>query len=393
MKILVLGTGWMGRAAAFDIVKFGKGCELGLADQNPEQLEAVSTMVDGAGKIHTCDCNDRAAITSLFKDYDIVISAVPYRFNAKLSSIAIDTKTHFLDLGGNNDIVRDQLGMHKRAQAAGVTIIPNCGLAPGLSNILAMTGFKQFDKVDSIQARVGGLPQHPRPPLYYQLVFSVEGLINEYIEQAEIIEEGERTLVPSMTGLESLSFGNEFPELEAFYTSGGLSLLPELLEGKVRHLSYKTIRYPGHHQMFNTLLDIGFAETDPVIVGGGVHTSRELFAELLRKKLSGTDEDVVLFRVDISGFQDDSSRVVRYEMVDRYDPETTMTAMMRTTAYPTTAIALMLGTGAITQRGVYLPENIVDGEVLIETLQMRNIRIHKSYLTGQPEIEANSMKQ
>ncbi len=385
MNILILGAGWMGSAAALDIKRFGSECGVGLADQDPKQLEAASSLVDEIAYTHECDCNDRDAITSLFKDYDIVISAVPYRFNAKLSSIAIDTNTHFLDLGGNNDIVREQIGMHTRAQTAGVTIIPNCGLAPGLSNILAMTGFKQFDKVDSIQARVGGLPQHPKPPLYYQLVFSVEGLINEYIEQAEIIDNHERKLVSSMTGLERLSFGNEYPELEAFYTSGGLSLLPELLEGKVRHLSYKTIRYPGHYEMFKTLLDIGFAGSEPVVVGGGVHTSRELFAELLRKKLSGNDEDIVLFRVDITGKQNGASRALRYEMIDRYDRKQNLTAMMRTTAYPTTAIALMLVEGTVTHRGVFLPEQIVNGDLLIEELQKRNIMVQKSYLSEKPE--------
>lgn len=367
----------MGSAVAHDLVRFGERFDLGLADMNSTQLDAAASMIDGDFELHTVDCNDERAVSHLFEEYDIVVSAVPYRLNTKLTTIAVDTKTHFLDLGGNNDIVRKQLSLHDKAAAAEVTIIPNCGLAPGLSNVLAMTGSKQFDTVEAIHARVGGLPQNPRSPLKYQLMFSAEGLLNEYIEQAEIIDEGTRRFIPSMTGLETLTFDGEFGELEAFYTSGGLSLLPEILEGKVRHLSYKTIRYSGHCEKFKMLLDLGFAGSEPVMIGGGVHTSRELFAELLRKKLSGADRDVVLFRVDISGIQNGEHALLRYEMIDRYDPRTKLTAMMRTTAYPTSAIASMIAGGDINQRGVFLPEQIIDGERLIGKLKDRNIMISK----------------
>lgn len=389
MKILVLGSGWMGSAAAYDVAGFGKEHTLGLADQNREQVEKTASTLNGNVEQHSIDCDDENATAQLFNHYDIVISAAPYRFNAKLTSIAIDTKTHFLDLGGNSDIVREQLEMHMRAKTEGITVIPNCGLAPGLSNILAMTGFNQFESVDSIHARVGGLPQEPRPPLKYQLIFSVEGLLNEYIERAEIIEDGKRRFVPSMTGLESVIFGDQYPEFEAFYTSGGLSLLPQILEGKVKNLSYKTIRYKGHCEKFKTLLDLGFAGSEPVMIGGGIHTTRELFAELLRKKLSAANRDVVLFRVEISGVKNGERRVLRYEMTDRYDTETKMTAMMRTTAYPTTAIGLMLANEIITDRGVYLPEQIIDGEQLIDDLQKRGIKITKTFLSIEAYVDKN----
>lgn len=378
MKILVLGTGWMGSALAYDIARFGKEHQIGLADQNNENLKRTASKLDRKPELHSVDCQDNAGTAALIRNYDIVISALPYRFNARLTSIAVDTKTHLLDLGGNNDIVREQLSYSKKAHSAGVIIIPNCGLAPGMSNIYAMTGFDQFEEVYSIKARVGGLPQHPRPPLMYQLMFSVEGLLNEYVENAEIIEDGVRRFVPSLTGLESLSFGDVYGELEAFYTSGGMSLLPEMLEGKVDHLSYKTIRYKGHCEKFRTLLDIGFAGSEPVMVGGGVHTSRELFTELLRKKLSGSDQDVVLFRVDIKGKRNGRGALLRYEMTDRYVQEERITAMMRTTAYPTSAIALMLANGEIAERGVYLPEQIIHGDRLTDDIKMRNIVISTS---------------
>jgi len=378
MKILVLGSGWMGRAVAYDIGRFGHGHQIVLADKDPAQLASALKMLGGVAAIQEVDCEDEEAVRRLFSGYDMAISAVPYRFNAKLASVAVDTKTHFIDLGGNSDIVREQLELHERAQSEGVVLIPNCGLAPGLANILAMTGFRQFDTVASIRARVGGLPQHPRPPLNYQLVFSVEGLLNEYLEPAETIEEGARLSVPSLTGLEPVSFGGTFPELEAFYTSGGLSLLPELLEGKVEHLSYKTVRYRGHCERFKTLVDLGFADSEPIAIGAGVYTSRAVFAALLRKKLSGSDPDIVFFRVEVSGLKDGLPRGLRYEMIDRQDSGTAMTAMMRTTAYPTSAIALMVACGRLREPGVHLPEQIVAGEKLLEDLRERGLVIVKS---------------
>lgn len=392
MKILIFGTGWMGCAVAYDLLQFGKDHKIGLADKDSEQLNTASSMIGPHAALHPVEAGDEKSVARLFDEYDLVISAVPYRFNTKLASLAVSAKTHFLDLGGNSDIVREQLRLDERARSADITVIPNCGLAPGLSNILAMTGLKQLQSVESIQARVGGLPQNPRPPLKYQLMFSVEGLLNEYLEEAEIIDNGTRRFVPSLTGLEPLSFGKEFPDLEAFYTSGGLSLLPELLEGNVKHLSYKTIRYSGHCTKFKTLLDLGFAGSEPVMIGGGIHTSRELFTELLRKKLSGSDPDVVLFRVDIAGETAGRKKILRYEMTDRYDPESKMTAMMRTTAYPTSVIALMLADGSISTRGALLPEQVVDGGLLIDELRKRNIIIRKNFIEDD-KIKATEMEQ
>ena len=163
-------------------------------------------------------------------------------------------------------------------------MVPNCGLAPGLAGILAVAGAGEFEEIDAIRMRVGGLPQHPRPPLNYQIVFSAEGLINEYVEDAEVIRNGVRTSVPSMRDLEEIAFPPPFGTLEAFNTSGGASMLPEMFEGKVKELDYKTIRYPGHCEKFRMLLELGFADPEPLTFGSTVKTRKELFADLLRTK-------------------------------------------------------------------------------------------------------------
>jgi lysine 6-dehydrogenase len=181
-----------------------------------------------------------------------------------------------------------------------------------------------------------------------------------------------------MSELEEVSFPG-FPPLEAFTTSGGVSTLADLLLGKVRSLDYKTIRYKGHCEKFKTLLDLGFAGSEPVMAGTTVRTMRELFTDLLRKKLDFGDTDIVLARVTITGRKGTVTGSLVYEFVDYYDEATKMTAMMRTTSYPTSIIAQMLAAGTITARGVMPPEACVPGRPMLTELAKRNVTVTKQF--------------
>ena len=247
MKILVLGAGRMGHGAVYDLAHNSPEVkEITIADSDLAKAEAVSAAVNSPKITATqLDAADFHQVLSVMDTHDAAISCINYWFNASLSRAAIKANCHFCDLGGNNYIVDEQLALDAEARAANVSIIPDCGLAPGMVSVLAMHGAKRFDETEEIHIRVGGLPQNPRPPLDYQLVFSVEGLINEYVETARVIRRGEIAEVDSMTELETLSF-DDFPALEAFQTSGGTSTLPETFHGKIRELDYKTIRYAGH---------------------------------------------------------------------------------------------------------------------------------------------------
>jgi lysine 6-dehydrogenase len=367
----------MGSAAAFDLAHSGTSHEIVLADINLQNATGAAKCAGPGVHAVRLDVNNRRDLISAMKGSHCVISAVSYSVNLAVTRASIEAGVHLCDLGGNNDVVQRQLALDPEAKAKGVTIIPNCGLAPGLINILAVAGTDGLDELDSIHLRVGGLPQVPRPPLNYQISFSVEGLINEYVEQAAVIEEGELKYIDPMSGLEDIRFPEPFGELEAFNTSGGLSTLTHLLAGKVRNLDYKTIRYKGHCEKMKTLLDLGFATTEPMMVGGSVKTNREFFADLLHKKLDFREKDVVLARATIAGRRGTTERSLTYEFVDYYDDATSMTAMMRTTAFPTSVIAQMLATGAIADRGVFPPEACVPGQAMIDELAKRNIRITK----------------
>lgn len=380
MKILTIGCGMMGSAIAFDLAQSSGVSEILLADI--DELRAADIAQTLSSKSHSkiirsarLDVNYYDDVVEAMTGVDAAIGAVSYTQNYLLTRAAIEARTHFFDLGGNNDVVNRQLALDQQAKAANVLIVPNCGLAPGLANVLAASGANRFEKVIEIHLRVGGLPQQPRPPLNYQLVFAPEGLINEYVEPAEVIRDGKLTQVESMTDIEEISFPPRFSALEAFNTSGGLSRLGRMFDGKVQQMDYKTIRYKGHCEKFRTLIEVGFASNEPIIVGDTIRTAREIFGDLLRKKLNSNGPDVVLLRVTMSGIIGGSSKTLAYEMIDYYDDANMMTAMMRTTAFPTSIIAQLVASNTITARGVLPPEQCVPAGPLVEELKKRNIII------------------
>jgi lysine 6-dehydrogenase len=379
MKILVLGAGRMGFGAAFDLINNSSGVEsVTIADYERRKAEAVATTIGGQSIVPTqIDAADEVAVKELFSKHDAVISCVNYWLNSKLTRIAIDTGTHLCDLGGNNYVVDEQLAMNTEAIAAGVNIIPDCGLAPGMVSILAMHGFNKFDSVDEINIRVGGLPQSPKPPLDYQLIFSVEGLINEYIEVARVIRNGVISEVESMTELETLHF-NGFQELEAFQTSGGTSTLPDTFKGKVRNLDYKTIRYSGHCDKFKAMIDLGLCRSDHEIDFDGIRiTPRRFFATLLERNLPAEEPDYVLVRVGVAGMSDGKSIRRSFDIVDRMDEANGLSSMMRMTAFPASIIAQMMVKGDTSRKGAIPQELAIDSSKFIEELAERDIKIEE----------------
>jgi lysine 6-dehydrogenase len=381
MNILVLGAGKMGRGAAYDLVHNSPHVEsVTVADFDLAKAENIVKFI-GTNKVSAVqiDASNYADVVDLMKNHDSAISCVNYWYNAELSKAAIETKTNFCDLGGNNYIVDEQLAMDEAAKNAGINIIPDCGLAPGMVSILAMHGAKRFDEIDEIHIRVGGLPQKPKTLLEYQIVFSVEGLINEYIEVARVIRNGKIAEVESMTELESLEFEG-FPPLEAFQTSGGTSTLPDTFLGKIKNLDYKTIRYKGHCEKFKTMIDLGLCSSEEIVADFQKVKPRKVFAELLTKHLPTDEPDYVLVRVDFSGKIKGETKKLRFDIVDKEDETTGLSAMMRTTAFPASIIAQMMAKGEVCLRGATPQENAIDSDKFVAELAKRNIIIKESNL-------------
>jgi lysine 6-dehydrogenase len=376
MEILVLGAGRMGYGAVFDLAHNSSEVEaVTVADADFAKAQAVAKNVKST-KVSAIelDVSDYEKCVSAMRGHDAAISCVNYWYNLELSKAAIETETNFCDLGGNNYVVDEQLALDAEAKKANINIIPDCGLAPGMVSILAMHGANRFDETEEIHIRVGGLPQNPKPPLNYQLVFSVEGLINEYIESARVIRNGEIKEVESMTELESLEFEN-FPVLEAFQTSGGTSTLPETFLGKIKELDYKTIRYAGHCEKFKTMIDLGLCSSEEIVADYVKVKPRKVLGELLQNHLPADEPDYVLIRLEFVGTKGSERKSLRYDIVDKFDETTNLSAMMRTTAFPASIIAQMMARGDVKMRGATPQEKAIDAEKFVAELEKRNIRI------------------
>lgn len=379
MKILVLGAGRMGHGAVYDLIHNSPQVEsVTVADYDLTKAEKVAAEINSPKiKVEKLDVADYQSVVNLMRGHDSAISCVNYWYNLELSKAAIETETNFCDLGGNNYVVDSQLLLDLAAKNANINIIPDCGLAPGMVSILAMHGAQRFDEIVEIHIRVGGLPQNPKPPLNYQLVFSVEGLINEYVETARVIRGGEIAEIESMTELETLEFDG-FPQLEAFQTSGGTSTLPDTFLGKIKELDYKTIRYAGHCERFKMLIDLGLCSSDEITADFVKVKPRKVLGELLQKNLPADEADYVLIRLEFVGMKNGARKRLRYDIVDKYDEATNLSAMMRTTAFPASIIAQMSANGAVKSRGATPQEKAIDADKFVAELARRNINIKES---------------
>ncbi|HXE60063.1 MAG TPA: saccharopine dehydrogenase NADP-binding domain-containing protein, partial [Gemmatimonadaceae bacterium] len=223
MRMLVLGAGLQGSACAYDLLQNPDVTEVRLADLNISHIPDFLAPYSGKRLIPThVDVRDRAAVLAVMRESDAVMSAIPYYFNLDLAQLAVEAGTNFCDLGGNTEIVFQQKELDAAAKAKNITVIPDCGLAPGMVNILAQHGIEQMDTVRSVKIFVGGLPQQPEPPLNYQIVYSLEGVLDYYTTLSWVLRDGKRTRVKALSELEDVSFAAPVGKLEAFHTAGGL---------------------------------------------------------------------------------------------------------------------------------------------------------------------------
>jgi lysine 6-dehydrogenase len=378
MKYLILGAGQMAHAAVYDLLQEKDTQQVMVVDHSEEALRQImSRLNDARLLIKKGSVENKNDILPIMKTVRGVLSAVPYTYNVNLTQWAIECGCSFVDLGGNNDAVEQQFSLSDKAKKEKVGIIPDCGLAPGMVSVISEKIIEEMDSVEQLNIRVGGLPVDPKTPLKYMLVFSANGLINEYIERAVILKQGKRKQVSSMTGLEKLFFPPPFGELEAFYTSGGTSTLPLTYEGKIQHLDYKTIRYPGHCALMKSMLDLNFAEEKRIRFQDRETTPRDLFETLLQSALSFKGEDLVLVRVMAEGLINGIKKSVKYQAIEYGDKKSGLTAMMRTTAFPATIILKMLVNGQIKQHGVLRQEQVVPPKVFLEELEKREINLHR----------------
>jgi lysine 6-dehydrogenase len=391
MKLLVIGSGMMGSAAAYDMACQSQVDSVTLADSDLKRAQDVAARLNrivGAKKVRATaiDASREKEAVRLMKGHDGALSAVPYFLNLGLAQSAIAAGCHFADLGGNNTVVRQELALANKAEKKNVGLAPDCGLSPGMASILGGELVNRLDgRADALKLYVGGLPERPMPPFHYQLVFSVEGLINEYVEPARILRKGKLTTIEALTEPEPFHMDG-FAPLVAFQTSGGTSTLPETFAGRVGECFEKTLRYPGHYDLLCELKELGLFSSEKMRVGNVEISPRALMSKVFEGKFASKGPDVCIMRLEahesikapgVRGLLGGKlkGRVASFTMVDHYDPKTDMSAMMRTTAFPASIVLQMMCSGAIAKRGAVLSERDVPAELFLDEIKQRGIKI------------------
>ncbi len=382
MKIAVLGSGLMGSAAAKYLAERKEVKWVQLVDKDRVRLRKTAKWVrNNKLMLRQLDVADRNALAESLKGYDSALIALPHSLALTADQATSDAGVSAADLSFEDE----QMKMHTQCKKAGITLIPGCGVAPGLAQILAGEAARQLDSVDEIHIYVGGIPQTPKPPLNYRVVFSLESVLGMYADRTvRIVQDGKIKITRALTEVEPISFPRPFEDMEAFLTDGLASLI-YTMRGRVKVMDEKTVRYRGHAQQIRTLIETGLLSNELVEFRSLKIRPREFLSAVLGPKIMlGKERDVTLLRVVVKGKKNESERRYTYEMVDHYDEREHVTSMARTTAYTGAIAAMMLANNTITQKGIAPPETTFVGRnyrILMDQLAQKDMKVSTAVTT------------
>ncbi len=337
-RYLIIGAGKQGTAAAYDLAKFGDAGHILFADMD---LDAAQKAADRINKLigrdvasaTQADASNSSALASIMDGFDVALSAVPYYFNLDITKACIEKGVSLCDMGGNTDVVWSQLDLDEEAKAADISVVPDCGMGPGLINTMGVYVMDLLDKPREVYLYDAGLPQAPIPPWNYAMTYHINGLTNEYSDEATFIRNGKITYVPTFTEPEPIIF-EPLGELEAFVISGSMSTTPQTHLGKLERYENKVLRYPGHMHTFEAYKRLGLFSEEPIDVNGQSVVPRELYHTLLAPRINADGvKDIGIMRSVGVGEKDGKEATVIVDLIDRYDEETGFTAMERLTGF------------------------------------------------------------
>jgi len=354
MKVLVMGCGNIGSVAAEDLAISMSSIEVVVADvkEARAKLVAKKTGKSNVSWIRS-DVAKQEELLGTLKEFDLVMGFLPANLAYRLAETCVAAHKNLVDVSYMSE---DPTRLNDAAVHAGSTLVPDCGLAPGISNVLVGNSVSSLDKIKSVHIMVGGLPENPVSPLGYVVTWSPESLIDEYTRRAWIIRKGRTVAVEALSGVEEVEFPG-IGKLEAFYTDG-LRTLPHTVK-HVEDMWEKTLRYPGHAEKVKLLRTLGFFSPSTVTVEGTQIQPRKLTAKILEQKLSDRrPKDIVALRTQTRGARDKKRTERVYTLLDHCDKKRGITAMARTTAYPASIVAQMILNKHLKEKGVVPPEKI-----------------------------------
>jgi len=373
----ILGAGMQGTAAAYDLARFSEPEKILLADLSYEQASRAAARVNRLTGKMLCEPAGvnaliEGSVRPILDQADVVLSCIPYWMHPRVLPYALAAGCHWCDLGGNTEITHQTLGLHAKAVEKGVSVVPDCGLAPGLVNSIGLWLIEHLDETESVRLYCGVLPQHPVPPFNYKLTFNVEGLVTEYDYKAIVLRNGEIEEVDTLAELEELELV-ELGKMEAFTTSGGTSTAPYTLKGRLKNYEYKTIRFPGHCERMRIFKDFGFWREDKVDVRDVKVAPKDVFNRVFGESLGKIeDSDQCAIRGVGIGTRNGYPARLQVDLFDRQCEETGFTSMERLTGFSISVYAQHLATGTLPP-GCIRYENAMSGTQFVKELERRGI--------------------
>jgi len=353
MKIIVLGCGNIGSVIARDVAENLPSSQVVIADVDRKRVREVASGIN-LENVDWMQVNatNHSELSSKMKSFEVAVCALPGRLGYRACKAAISAKVSMVDV---SYMPEDVMALNIPALKAGISVVPDCGMSPGLCSMFVGRGASQLDEVEKAHIFNGGLPEKAVPPLGYIITWSVRDLIDMYSRKVSIVKEGKIIQAEAMSELEEI----EFPgvgKLEAFLTDGLRTLLYTV---KAREMWEKTLRYPGHAARIELLKALGFFDPERVDVAGANVEPREVSAKLFERKLKRRDvHDIVIMLIKVSGLKDDRHIRYVYRVFDRYDEKRQVTSMARTTAYTASIVTQLMARKEIAEKGVIPPEKL-----------------------------------
>jgi saccharopine dehydrogenase-like NADP-dependent oxidoreductase len=382
MKVLIIGCGNIGSVSAQDLVKSVPSTEIVVADKNEKRAKDVAEKIEKDNVSWTgLDTSNHGELVNTLKGFDLAMGFLPGKLGYGLCKACIDAGKDLVDV---SYMAENPMTLNASAAKAGVTIVPDCGLAPGISNVLVGHAVGKLDEVKAVHVMVGGLPEKPVPPLGYTITWSPESLIDEYTRKVVIVKKGRKVEIEALSGVEAITFP-KVGELEAFYTDGLRTLLYTM--ENVEEMWEKTLRYLGHAEKIKAFQTLGFFDEKKIDVEGVNVSPRKLTVKLIGEKLWKPEvKDIVVLKVEVVGVENGKKTSYSYHLLDNYDKKQGITAMARTTAYPASIVAQLMLKKAVKEKGVVPPEKIGMDKKLFsqfsDGLKKRGIKVSETRVAG-----------